>query len=548
MLSRSNTIEVNSPESYYMPEKPMQTNTVEQSISSMFPTYDPAVPLQHQSYHPQRAAPLPPLAKIKHDHHFSSSSEKSESTSSSSDSRHDNEISTMKQLGDLWAAANGQITAPVSGPYNLKMFKQSEKAKRRSKITFGPAEDEVFYSLAQSHPSIDEDNEPHEALIFRHNAAEKAAPNPAQDDLLPISHMLVYPPPAPTVSKYSRHASSGHNDSEAATQITSITPVLATLHALDHASKTHQAHTLALVDPKAESPAAARLAERAVKAAQERESCTLSWMRTGPAAGKYELHHPSLGVFTVQVEGDVKSALSSISSSTKSRKHASISLMNPFASLPSKSPDLNALSPTSFAFGIARGSGIGRPASNAPSSVLAKLDFTTEVLHLDAPAVQSLGNLYLLDVCISTILSVAIAESQRPDDPGLLFAAPPPSLMLAKVKKGSRIFSSSGNGAVAEPVSRERSKRPTNASTVSLVAMVRGTGKKGGERKAIDWTRANAIMGIEHLTDVDDLPRITRGVLSVLGLSFKTALWLLEFGVKISAKMVIGLSKFAEKA
>jgi len=54
-------------------------------------------------------------------------------------------------------------------------------------------------------------------------------------------------------------------------------------------------------------------------------------------------------------------------------------------------------------------------------------------------------------------------------------------------------------------------------------------------------------MGIEHLADSDDLPRITRGILSVLGAGFKTALWLLEFGVRISARMVIGLSRLAEK-
>src|SRR6185369_10407893 len=67
VLSRSNAIELNSPESFYMPEKPMQTNVMEKSIQSMFPTYDPAVSLQHQSYFPQRPAPVPPVAKIKHE-------------------------------------------------------------------------------------------------------------------------------------------------------------------------------------------------------------------------------------------------------------------------------------------------------------------------------------------------------------------------------------------------------------------------------------------------------------------------------------------------
>jgi len=536
VLSRSNTHELNSPESFYMPEKPMRTSMMEKSIQSMFPTYDPSVPLQQQNYVPQRPAPVPPLATLKQEHHPSSSTD-SVSTSTSSSSPRTNEVSTMNQLGSLWTAAHGQITAPLSGPYNLRMFKHSEKAKRRSKITFGPSEDQAFYSLAQAHPSQDETDEPHEALIFRHHVGPVAtdASQPA-DDLLPISHLLITPPPAPTTSRALRPDS----DPDPASQITSITPVLATLHALDHASKSQQAHTLALVDPKAESPAAARLAERAVKQAAERESCTLTWIRTDPRLGKYELHHPSLGVFTVRVEGDVKAAMGAISSNSKARKHASIELMNPFAKL-GGSPPLGALSPTAFTFGVARGSGIG-PTGLKQSSVLARLDFSSEMLHLDAPAVQALGNIYLLDVAISTMLAVAIAETQRAADPGLLFAAPPPSLMLAKVRKTSGLFGKN------EDKEKEKAKRRADhsTSTVSLVAMVRGNGKR--DRKAIDWTKANAIMGIEHLTDMDDLPRITRGILSVLGMGFKSALWLLEFGVRISAKMVIGLSKFAEKA
>ncbi|KAF2673375.1 hypothetical protein BT63DRAFT_421530 [Microthyrium microscopicum] len=536
VLSRSNTVnEIHSPESFYAPEKALPSNVMEKSIQSMFPTYDHSVPLQQQSYHPQRVAPVPPFARIKHDHAVSSSSASS-STSTASSPRL-GEISTMGQLGNLWTAANGQITAPLSGPFNLKMFKQASKAKRQSKITFGPSEEEVFYSLAQAHPSADEDDEPSEALIFRHHASETQDEPLPKDDLLPISHMLISKPPAPSATKASRH-SPEMPSAEPATQITTVTPVLATLHALEHASKSAQAHALSVTDPKAESPAAARLAERAVRAATERESCTLTWLRSCARTGKYELNHPSLGVFTVAIEGDVKAALASISSNTKSRKHASISLMNPFAHLAANgSPPLNAMSPTAYSFNNA-----AAPA-NKKSGLLAKLDFTEEILHIDGPGIQALGNLYLLDVCVSTILAVAIAESQRPADPGLFFAAPPPSLMLAKVRKG--FFSNNSNNSSSNSVS-EAEKKKAAMSTVSLVKLVRGNAK-GGNKKAIDWTRANAIMGIEHLTDMDDLPRITRGILSVLGAGFKTALWLLEFGVRISAKMVIGLSKFAER-
>jgi hypothetical protein len=202
------------------------------------------------------------------------------------------------------------------------------------------------------------------------------------------------------------------------------------------------------------------------------------------------------------------------------------------------------VSPTQFGFGVARGSGIGfpRPASSA-SNMLARLDFDRNLLHLDVPAIQALGNIYLLDVCVSTLLSVAIAEGYRPGDPGLIFAAPPTALSLTRKGKAStRIFGSSALKVVG-------SNAEANRSTVSLVVLPK-RGRKDGKRgtlTAIDWTNASAVMGIEHLADSDDLPRITRGILSVLGAGFKTALWLLEFGVRISARMVIGLSRLAEK-
>lgn len=541
-LSRANTItELGSPESYYMPEKSFSSNVAEKSIQSMFPTYDHSVPLQHQSYFPQRAAPIPPTAQLKHDLNGTGSGSATTTVvapvpSSTPESKEN--ISAFKDLNGLWIASNGQLTTPLSGPFNLKMFKSVGESKKRSKITFGPSEHETFYSLAQAHPNQDEEDEPHEALIFRHHATENELPNPSKDDLIPISHMLVYPPPAATYSKASRH-SPEMSSTEAANQISTICPVLATLHALELASRSPQAHSLAATDPKAESPAAARLAERAVRDAKDRENCALSWVRTSPHAGKYELHHPSLGVFAIVVEGDVKAALSSISSSTKARKHASISLINPFASLAYASPPLGTMSPTTSTFRDAS----QLSAENKQKSVLVKLDFSEEILHLNAPAIQSLGSMYIFDVAVSTILAVAIAESQRADDPGLYFAAPPPSLMLTKVKKGSRIFSSSSSDSLTP--SDKKKKKLTDASTVSLVQLVRGTNSKKDGRRTIDWTRTNAIMGIEHLTDVNDLPRITRGILSVLGAGFKTALWLLEFGVRISAKMVIGLTKVA---
>jgi hypothetical protein len=505
-----------SPEDFYSTTAPMQ---------SMFPAYDPAARLSQQMYYPQRPAPIQvPFEKV-------SKPEYSPRIMDSAISPPKyQEIAPMKKLEGLWDVANGQITAaPLTGAYNLKMFRyNTTDAKRGKKMSFGPSQPEAFYSVSHAPPLKDED-ELHEALMFRHHTS--------QDDLLPIAHTQITPPPVPTVSK--SHRNSQQSDpTEPATHISTITPVLATLHALDNASKTPQAHKLALVDPKAESPAAAKLAERAVKDATERESCTLTWMRTCPRTGKYELHHPSLGVFTVQVDGDVKSAMG-FNAGTP-RVATGISILNPFAGV-SATP--NMMSPAQMAFprdsGSSRSSGSSNTSDGLRRPVLARLDFNEEVLHLDAGTIQSLGNLYLLDVCVSTLLVVALAEAHRKQDPGLIFAAPPLSLALAKSKSRGRLFGSSSNVAT--------SNKAKASSSVSLVILPKRKDKKSGDRRIIDWSNANAVMGIEHLTNAEDLPRITRGVLGILGAGFKTAIWLLEFGVKISARMVIGLSRLATK-
>jgi hypothetical protein len=67
-------------------------------------------------------------------------------------------------------------------------------------------------------------------------------------------------------------------------------------------------------------------------------------------------------------------------------------------------------------------------------------------------------------------------------------------------------------------------------------------------KKVVEWTTtSSAIIGIEHLATAEDLPRMTRGILRILGTGFKTAVWLLEFGLRISARMVIALSRLSDK-
>ncbi|QDS75507.1 hypothetical protein FKW77_004938 [Venturia effusa] len=481
-------------------------------MRSMFPVYDPNLPLQAQSYRPQLT---PPSILVSQEHvrdpvYAPAIVSHAESSSQAQQQLY---ITPVDHLGALWSCANGSMTMPNPKSYTLKMFRPSAiSEKKKQQITFGPLESKPFYSLSKSHPNPEDLDEGHELLVSRHHASK--------EDILPVSHMQLQPPPPPTTSRSGRGSvlSDVH---VAASQITTITPILATLHSLDSAAKTPQAHTLALVDPNATSPAAQRLAERAVAEANAREACTLAWTPTCPRSGKYELHHPSLGVFSVVIEGDVGSALEGGSS----KAPANIAIVNPFASLTPTSA--HSISPIgSIASGKTAINEIDRM-----GSIIARLDLQQDVLYIDAASIQQLGNLYLIDVCVSTLLSVAVAESKRPADPGLIFAAPPPSLLSVKGARSKHVKIKEIKEAKAEK-EREAKKE-----------------KKVKKSKSKALLRPMSIgLGLEHLIPDEDLPRFTKGILNVLGLSFKSAVWILGIGVRVMASMVIGMSRIAQKA
>jgi hypothetical protein len=383
---------------------------------------------------------------------------------------------------------------PDPRTFTLKMYHQDAMKGKRDKICFGPTEDQPFYSLSKTHTTTEEGDE-HEILIQRHHTES--------EDILPVAHLDLHPPPPPTLSKSNRTSvlSDIHTPAQ---HVTTITPILATLHALDSAAKTPQAHTIALVDPNATSPAAARLAERAVNEATQRESCTLAWTATDPKHGKYELHHPNLGVFTIATTGDIKSAVEK----RVVKGETTISIINPFASL----------SPLSGS-PVSAGSGASTAIDREPE-IIARLDFQQGTMHIDAASIQQLGNLYLIDVCVSALLSVAISEAKRPEDPGLVFAAPPPSLLSVK--------------ATSKKI-----------RTVKVKELKPPKPKKARKPRPVTLLANSLGLGFEHLADEDDLPKITKAILGLLGFSFKSAVYLLGLGVKVTAAMVIGITKMA---
>jgi hypothetical protein len=411
-------------------------------------------------------------------------------------------ITPALDLDSLWATANGKISAPDPKHFTMKMFKEQADKSGKEKITFGPSQDQPFYSLSKTHTKYEE-GEDHELLIQRHHSSG--------EDILPISHMELHPPPPPTLSKAANRGSLVPEVTGPAQHVATVTPILATLHALEGAAKTPQAQTIALVDPNATSPAAAKLAERAVAEATQRESCTLAWSATDALHGRYELHHPSLGVFQITITGDVKSAMEL----GVVKGQTTISILNPYASM----------SPITGSPVSAGSRGSAATIVGTENDVLARLEFQEGCLHIDAATIQSLGNIYLVDVCVSTLLSIAVAEAKRPADPGLVFAAPPPSLLSFKATskkiKTPKIKEISDATKTPKPAKKTRKPRP-----VTIMANSLG-------------------LGFEHLAEKEDLPRITKAILSLLGISFKGAVYLMGMGVKIMAMLVIWITKKA---
>ncbi|KAK3057734.1 hypothetical protein LTS18_011457, partial [Coniosporium uncinatum] len=415
-------------------------------MQSMFPRYDPNVPLTQQAYLPARLPPIQiPMTKVSK---VISSPEHFRSPTMPKPTQY---FTPATHLGGLWEAANGQMVPSGLCNYALKMHQPEPKTfkftdKEAPKVSFGPSDAQPFYSIRQSdgippqHSAYETPPPNHELLIFRHH--------PSRPDILPTVHMHVNPPPPPshyTTPRPPQISSFGQQPttpvSEPSTHITTITPTLAALAAISQTAHSPLASQLARIDPAAKSPAAARLAEQAVQHATQRESSHVYWQRTSPKTGRYFIQHPDLGIFEVDVEGEVGvgfdgPAAASVSGSGKTRAKApttaKLTVLNPYARTVVATPMLQGEIERSEEKRRLNG---GDDAADTP---LISLDLGDGRLDLDVAGIQSLGNAYLVDVLVSAVVAVVVAEAGRGEDPGLVFEGPPVSPFKFKQEKKER--------------------------------------------------------------------------------------------------------------
>ena len=431
-LVRSNTAATRAPIS---PQEETQ-------MRSMFPTYNPNVPLSQQAYKPAQTSPTHiPREQISRSPYSPEPYVPHSSTSSgqlvAAKPPPKTFFTPSHLLDNLWLATNGQ-EEPAIQMYTLKMHRATIA---NPTITFGTTPSLPFYSLSQTNPASEDPAVPrtmNELAIQRHH--------PTQPRVLPIAQLDLIAPPSMDNMMFDSQ------QQEPTTLLTSIYPKLAVLQALDIAANSPAASHIALVDPGAQSPAAQRLAEDVLAGAAQRECCTVAWTRDDPkqqsnpwaqhipSEGSYQLHHPTLGIFPIQIEGDCsvinKPSTRPVTTiyghnipstpKTPSQKPASITLLNPYI-LSTSTPRTNAFSPLPLP---PRFDAQNRPISATPSTMsinqlptttdataddamLARLDFINDALTLNLGALTRFGNPFLVDVAASSLLAVAVAEATR---------------------------------------------------------------------------------------------------------------------------------------
>ncbi|KAF2828431.1 hypothetical protein CC86DRAFT_368672 [Ophiobolus disseminans] len=558
-------------------------------MRSMFPVYDPTVPLGNQPYLPPQASPT----------HLARNQISRSPYSTDSYVPHGNvrtTASTAPQpplrpfftpshlLDNLWLATNGQ-EGPAVQLYTLRMHRATAA---NPTITFGTTPSLPFYSLAQSNlaqghdiPSI-----MNELLIQRHH--------PTQPRVLPIAHLDLIAPPSLDTGAFSPQ------QQETTTLLTSIYPKLAALQALDAAANSPAASHIALADPGAQSPAAQRLAEDVLAGAAQRECCALAWTRDDPqqqanpwaqhipSEGSYHLHHPTLGSFPIKIEGDcsvINNASTRpmtaiyghnmpMSPPSSTPKPASITIMNPFVLSPI-TPRTNGFAPLPPPPRLDR---MNRPISMTPSemsigqlptttdasaddNILGRLDFTNDALTLNLGAISHFGNPFLVDVVTSTLLAVAVAEATRGRKSRNIsqtsFEPPPPSFLLthqkedtAKAFKQSFVEGFQGfGGKTKTPISGSSLKK--FASSMKSSATSRTTSSSfdkdiemeawhGQESTKESKEEKNARKKQE---DQEKLPLVTRTIINVLTFAFKGVVFVIKVAIKIVAGVIVMITR-----
>ncbi|KAI4272457.1 MAG: hypothetical protein L6R38_006592 [Xanthoria sp. 2 TBL-2021] len=473
------------------------TGTYSPVMRSMFPRFDPTVPLARQQYYPTvDVSPEVAAATSRVDIRSYSPSLYSQQEQSFRREETDTQrtgltnglgpknvlnqsespkevacISTPIELVDVWAFANGQETSGAAREYKLELSCEDLDAGAEI-ICFDSSTSQSLYTLSASgmELSISRSHPTNSTTTMQISSPTLQTPN--------LSSPL----------------------------IATIFPKLAELMAIDKSSTVAVEHGL-------DRQTCTDLQIKAIEQAHRQEASSLLW---DGESQKYYLIHPTL---------------------------------------------LEDGSPAAFPIEVASTGGTPREIKIlAPNSPLPALELSFETLALDIhmEIMRSYSSLYLIDTLLSTALVLLLhfhrtrssSPSLRPTSPApsaLPFFEPPPttpSPLKAKPKKVRPLTSWSKSFFTrqkSESQSTEKRKLSRDDDQESATITVQGSPDLSSVTAKLPHPPTHKFQIVDPADD--KLPRTTRAVLRVLYWGFECLIWALGVLVNLLAMCVVGLAK-----
>ncbi|KAJ5174620.1 uncharacterized protein N7482_000497 [Penicillium canariense] len=352
-------------------------------MRSMFPRFDPKLPLDKQNNQPQLPITSQQSKRSRRPHLTLTTSSEIDhvlgpktvpasvlnfpnGVSESEEIRY----SSPHELAMLWEAANGQRPQNLAATYNLRMTRTGPAS-----FTFGNSQ-QAFYTL-QTY----------------------------ENDEISISRGAPYKPngdvPIMTLSLEDR----GRREHPYDGLVALLFSRLAAMLAIEQADEISKLHQLAPSE-------AAEVENNALRRAAGQESCRLSWNRN---ARLYELRHPLLSKrqppALVGAEGI---PLSPVRSQSSGILHITVSAPSS-DTMPHQAPTIIVTGPLSSTAVAAAQQAANPRTSTLPvadsDEPLASLDFATRTLSISPAAViATIPSLYAIDSLIAAMLAVAVSD------------------------------------------------------------------------------------------------------------------------------------------
>ena len=504
-------------------------------LRSMFPVYNPQVPLSQQSYYPQRQTSLQTRLQPRLDYGsrvgtpsqcdlvtggLRTAPASIYNSPMDVSSIPDTSFSSPRELEKLWVASHGMEANPDVGSFNLEMARYACHAALYTMLTTNRIEEAMFtfgYDPLMPFYTL-KTFDTNEILVSKVSPRKKSA----------VCEIL-----QSSIESNERRILDG--------LVTFIFPRLAAMLAIDQANELARQHQLAPTHRD-------EVIQAAIQRAASQESCRLLW---DAQEGRYELEHPAIG----RNARSPRFVTSPTSPEDNVRPVVHISVTpqpnDTETTLRSRPPVIIVTNPLAMSSPNPNESNIRSSALPQPDidNPLASLDFGNMTLHINAQRILELmPSLFAIDCVVSAILAVAISD--RATNPVMATM----DLWTASPKGPASTFGGqsvkSYAGSVFYTTLAEREEAEEEAKLMRLVHDKDVKGSKAGKSKIPKSKedkngRKNkkvqvAEFDIEKLSHYqsgsrkgEEMPVVTRGAMEMLVNGLKLVVWLLTAAVQM---------------